>query len=136
MASNAGAVPWNNDVDDGEEGGDEESVGETASIDLPELSEGQELAHPNVPHLLNDFSDRTFSPRSKHLDLSRSQSMSSVGLGSINNVRVSQQCVSRSSLVESVVRSKPSSAYTLIHRLESGSRAHDSVVPWWLNEST
>lgn len=107
MASNAGAVPWNNAVDDGEEGGDEESVGETASIDLPELSEDREVTNPGVPHMLNDLSDRTFSPRSKHLekhlDLGRSRSLSSVGLGSINNVRVSQQCASRSesSLVES-----------------------------------
>lgn len=91
MASNAGAVPWNNGADDGEEGVDEESAGETASIDMPELSEGREMTHPRVPHLLSDLSDRTFSPRSRHLDLGRSQSLSSVGLGSINNVRVSQQ---------------------------------------------
>lgn len=101
MASNAGAVPWNNGADDGEEGGDEESVGgETASIDLPELSEGREVNNPKVPHLLSDLSDRTFSPRSRHLDLGRSQSLSSVGMGSINNVRVSQKCASRSSEVE------------------------------------
>lgn len=90
MASNAGAVPWNNGADDGEEGADEESVGETASIDMPELSEGREVTHPRVPHLLSDLSDRTFSPRTRHLDLGRSQSLSSVGLGSINNVRVSR----------------------------------------------
>eukprot|EP00903_Cladosiphon_okamuranus_P016855 g15543.t2 len=83
MASNAGAVPWNNGVD-GEEGGDEESVGETGSIDM---LEGRERTPPKVPHMLSDLSDRTFSPRSRHLDLGRSQSLSSVGLGSINNVR-------------------------------------------------
>lgn len=90
MASNAGAVPWNNGDEDGEEASDEESVDDTASVDMPELSEGREVTHPQVPHLLSDLSDRTFSPRSRHLDLSRSQSLSSVGLGSINNVRVSR----------------------------------------------
>eukprot|EP00903_Cladosiphon_okamuranus_P013590 g12657.t1 len=87
MASNAGAVTLNNGVDDGQEGGDERSVGETASIDMPELLEGREMTPPKVPHLLSDLSDQTFSPRSKHLDLGTLQPLSPVGLGSIKHVR-------------------------------------------------
>lgn len=98
MASNAGAVPWNNDGDGGG-GGDEDGDGDDDDEDgeaggggaLPELSEGHAMNNASIPRLLSDLSDRTFSPRSKHLDLGRSQSLSSVGLGSINNVRVSQQ---------------------------------------------
>ncbi|CAM9208119.1 unnamed protein product, partial [Hapterophycus canaliculatus] len=86
MTSNAGAVPWNND--DEEDRGDDGSTGDTESMGMPELSEGRALNN-NIPRLLSDLSDRAFSPRSRHLNLvsGRSQSMSSVGLGSINNVR-------------------------------------------------
>lgn len=134
MTSNAGAVPWNTGVDDGEEGGDEESVGDTASIDMPELSEGQEMTHPKVPHLLSDLSDKTFSPRSRQMDLGRSRSLSSVGLGSINNIRVSQQCVSRSSLVRVRVAKEyhpPQHACssTGVIRIEG---LVSSVLPWWV----
>lgn len=92
MASNAGDVPWNDDVDDEDGNGDGygDSGGDTESAGLPELSEGQVVNRANVQRLLSDLSDRTFSPRARHpIDLGRSQSMSSVGMGSINSVRVS-----------------------------------------------
>lgn len=89
MASNAGTVPWNNAGGDREEGDDGGSLGETASVELPELSEERAVS-TSVPRLLSDLSDRTFSPRTKHLDLGRSQSLSSVGLGTVSNLRVSR----------------------------------------------
>lgn len=90
MASNVGAVPWNNNArGEREDGGDGGSVGETASVELPELSEGRAVT-TSVPRLLSDLSDRTFSPRTRHLDLGRSQSLSSVGLGTVSNLRVSR----------------------------------------------
>ncbi|CAB1113426.1 unnamed protein product [Ectocarpus sp. CCAP 1310/34] len=90
MASNAGDVPWNDGVDDEDrnDDGDGDSDGHTESAGLPELSEGQQVNRANVQRLLSDLSDRTFSPRARHpVDLGRSQSMSSVGMGSINSVR-------------------------------------------------
>ncbi|CBN74515.1 pleckstrin homology (PH) domain-containing protein [Ectocarpus siliculosus] len=92
MASNAGDVRWNDDLDDEDRNddcdGDGDSDGDTESAGLPELSEGQLVHRANVQRLLSDLSDRTFSPRARHpVDLGRSQSMSSVGMGSINSVR-------------------------------------------------
>lgn len=88
MTSNVGAVPWKIARGDKEEGGDGGSVGETASVELPELNEGRAVA-TSVQRLLSDLNDRAFSPRTRLLELGGLQSLPSVGLGgTVSNLRV------------------------------------------------
>lgn len=89
MESKAGAVPWNNTSGVRIEGGDDGSISETESVELPQLSEGRTVT-PSVPRLLSDLSDTTLSPRTKHLDIGRSHSLSSVGMGTVSGPQVSR----------------------------------------------
>lgn len=85
MTSNAGALPWKNVHDAGNDDGGGVTEG------LPELSEEGPSSAPSVRRVMRDGSDANVSPHQLRVDFGRSRSLSAVGVVAVHDLRVSER---------------------------------------------